>query len=836
MSNVVMELVAKLGIDSKEFESGMGKAKGIAGSVGGAIGKGLKTVATVGTAALGAASAAVTAFGVSSVKAGADFDKSMSQVAATMGLSMDEMSEKVGSVDTAFGTFSGNLREYAQFMGSNTAFSATQAADALNYMALAGYDAQTSMDMLPNVLNLAAAGNMDLAKASDMVTDTQTAFGISLERTAQMVDEMAKASSTGNTSVEQLGEAFLTVGGLAQELNGGMVTLKDGTTQSVDGVQELEIALTAMANAGIKGSEAGTHMRNMLLKLASPTSDGTKALEAMGVEVFDAEGKMRSLADVFGDLSTELGGMTQEAKISTISDLFNTRDLASAEALLNAVGSDWDKIGESILDAEGSAQKMADTQLDNLAGDVTLFKSALEGAQIAVSDGLTPNLREFVQFGTTGLSRLTEAFKKGGVSGAMDEFGKILSDGVAMVVKKIPEIVKAGAQLLKAFGQGLAENSGLLVDTAMDLLGQFGDALISNADALVSKIGGLLDSVMGFLSTNTAPFLEMAMQFITTLGEGLVSGAPAFGSFVTDMLTQLVSFIGDNLDVMVSGAFSLITGLVNGLVQGLPQLIEEAADLIINFALALTDPSNLNQMVESAINLILALAQGLINALPKLIEAIPKIVQNLASAFIQNAPKLLAAGIQLLLMVYNGIVQTVPKLIMYVPQIIKSLITGFAKGVAQFKETGMQFVSGLWEGISNSWDNLVQNVLGLGETLLSSVKNLFGIHSPSRKFAEIGKFLDLGLAKGIKDNMGAVDSAFDSLLSYTQNPVEIGDFSGSMDVKTSQNNKVIGLLEQIANSNKNVTILLEGDAKRLFRAMQYEARKNKEITGQPAFD
>ena len=319
-------------------------------------------------------------------------------------------------------------------------------------MALAGYDVQTSMEMLPNVLNLAAAGNMELATASDMVTDTQTAFGISLERTNQMVDEMAKAASTGNTSVEQLGEAFLTVGGLAQELNGGMVTLADGTTQSVDGVQELEIALTAMANAGVKGSEAGTHMRNMLLKLASPTSDGTKALEAMGVAVFDAEGNMRSLSDVFGDLSDELNNMTQEEKIQTISDLFNTRDLASAEALLNAVGEDWDEIGESILNAEGAAQQMADTQLDNLAGDITLFKSALEGAQIAISDELTPSLREFVQFGTDGLSRMTSAFKDGGISGAMEEFGNILSEGLGMISSKLPDAVDAGLQLLEAIG------------------------------------------------------------------------------------------------------------------------------------------------------------------------------------------------------------------------------------------------------------------------------------------------------------------------------------------------------------------------------------------------
>ena len=212
----LMDLVAKLTMDSSEYESGLSKVQ-----------KGAKKAFKVVGAAIAAGSAAIVGFGASSVKVGMDFDKSMSQVAATLGLSMEEMETQVGKTNTAYGEFEGTLREFAQFMGANTAFSATQAADALNYMALAGYNTQESMDMLPNVLNLAAAGAMDLATASDMVTDVQTAFGLEMKEMPQLVNEMAKAASTGNTSVQQLGEAFLVVGGLAQELNGGFVTLAD---------------------------------------------------------------------------------------------------------------------------------------------------------------------------------------------------------------------------------------------------------------------------------------------------------------------------------------------------------------------------------------------------------------------------------------------------------------------------------------------------------------------------------------------------------------------------------------------------------------------------------
>ena len=456
----VFDLAARISLDSSGFTMAL-KAAGVA---------------------ITAASTAIVAFGASSVKTGMEFDKSMSQVAATMGTTVDQI---------------GDLREFAQEMGRTTAFSATQAADALNYMALAGYDANTSMKMLPNVLNLAAAGNIDLAKASDMVTDTQTAFGISLDRTTQMVDEMAKAASTGNTSVEQLGEAFLTVGGLAKELNGGMVTLADGTEKEVDGVQELEIALTAMANAGIKGSEAGTHMRNMLLKLSSPTSAGTKQLEALGVSVFDANGQMRSLNDILGDLSDSLGGLTQEQKIQAISDLFNTRDMAAAEALLASVEQDWDDIGASILDAQGAASKMAETQLDNLAGDITLFKSALDGAKITISDKLTPTLRKFVQTGTKSITKLTNAFAEKGLKGAFEALGEILPEIAQRIVSAIPKLIDAAVELIKGFIKALP---GILqeIPNVVRSLVQGIVTLIREIDWL-ELIKGILEGVGGII-------------------------------------------------------------------------------------------------------------------------------------------------------------------------------------------------------------------------------------------------------------------------------------------------------------------------------------------------
>ena len=251
----------------------------------------------------------------SSVSVGMSFDASMSQVAATMGTTVDQID---------------NLTKVAKEMGSSTKFTATQAADALNYLALAGYDADKAAEVLPSVLNLAAAGGMDLAYASDLVTDAMASLNI--EANKQNVDDfgnkLAKAASKANANVSQLGEAILTVGGTAANLKGG-------TT-------ELTTALGLLANVGIKGAEGGTHLRNIILSLQSPTDAATKLMQKLGLQVYDAQGNMRGLNDILGDLNSAMNGMTQGQKDSIINQLFNKTDLAAVNGLLAAQGFQWD--------------------------------------------------------------------------------------------------------------------------------------------------------------------------------------------------------------------------------------------------------------------------------------------------------------------------------------------------------------------------------------------------------------------------------------------------------------------------------------------------------------
>lgn len=727
--------------------------------------------------ALVAVTAAVGAFAASSVGVGMEFDSSMSQVAATMGYSVEELNT-VGS--EANETFT-ELRGFAMEMGAKTAFSANEAAGALNYMALAGYDAETSMSMLPNVLNLAAAGGIELAAASDMVTDAQSALGLSLDETTDLVDKMAAASSKSNTSVAQLGDAVLAIGGTAKNLAGG-------TT-------ELSTALGILADNGIKGAEGGTHLRNIILALGSPTDTAAKALTNLGVSVYDAEGKMRPLNETFGDLNAALSTMSQEDQLAAIGDIFNTTDIASVNALLGTSAERWDELGlaidgawvnmgslstslsdvgldlttmqsslgklgisekafsdilktsggdatafadalweaadagvsqEDIVKAlggdlgnlqeafdatTGAAQAMADTQLDNLEGDITLFKSALEGAQIVLSDQLTPNLREFVQFGSEAVSTLSSAFQEGGLSGAMGALGGILSDAVGMIIDMLPTLIDAGMQLLGALGQGLLSNVPLLI--------------------------------------------EAAAQIVVTLASGIGSALPELVPSVVETLLVVVSTIIENLPLILDAGMSILNGLSEGIMSSIPLLIEQLPELILQIVGFLTE--NLPTILEQGSQMILTLGTGILDSLPSLLAQLPAIITGIVGFFTENLPLIIETGVNLVVQLGVGLIQAIPSLVAQLPQIVAAIVGGFAEVPGMMLDIGKNIVEGVWNGITAMGSWIKEKVSGFFGGIVDNVKGLLGIHSPSTVFEQdVGTNMALGVGKGFVGAMGRV--------------------------------------------------------------------------------
>lgn len=798
----VFELFAKLGLDTTDYESGLKGAKSAAESIGGAIGGGLKTAAKIGMAAVGAATTAVTAFGATSVKAGGEFDKSMSQVAATMGLSTSEMEKSVGTVDLAWGKFSGNLRDYAKEMGRNTAFSAKESADALNYMALAGYDVQTSMQMLPNVLNLAAAGGMELANASDMVTDAQSALGLSLDETSDLVGKMAQASSKSNTSVSQLGEAILTIGGTAKNLAGG-------TT-------ELSQALGLLADNGIKGAEGGTALRNILLNLTPKSKDAAVAMQEIGLNAYDAEGKMRPLKDIFTDLNNGLEGMTDEQKTNVLSTIFNKVDLKSVNALLATNVDRWDELGEAIDNSSGAAQKMADTQLDNLAGDMTLFQSALEGAQIEVSEKLTPSLRDFVQLGTSGLSNITAAFKSGGLTGAMGAFGDTLAQGLNLITDKLPSFVDAGMQLLGALGQGIIDNIPTIADASVQIVTQLADGLVQALPQLANGAITLVESLGQSLSENAPKLLETGQKLLEMIGNGITNGVPLLIAQGLPMLVQFSAGLRQNAGKLVDAGIDMIMKLADGLIDGLPTMIETIPQIVINIAGIIND--NAPKLLVAGAKLIVKLAEGIIKAIPTLVANIPKIFEAILAVwsalnwvslgtnlinFIVNGVKSLAKAIPTALKDIGTQAVTLFKSINWADvgrtaiNVITSGVTGLATAIPNalkaigtaainaFKginwvDVGRNVINGIVSGVKAMASTAVEAVVGVGKKMYNGVKGFFGIHSPSRLMADgVGKFIPEGIAVGIDQNVDSVIQSMKNIADIVAQPITptVGEIS-----------------------------------------------------------
>ena len=537
----------------------------------------------------------------SSVGVGMTFDASMSQVAATMGTTVDQI---------------GNLTKVAKEMGSSTKFTATQAADALNYLALAGYDAAKAAEVLPSVLNLAAAGGMDLAYASDLVTDAMASLNI--EANKQNVDDfgnkLAMAASKANANVSQLGEAILTVGGTAANLKGG-------TT-------ELTTALGLLANVGIKSAEGGTHLRNIILALQSPTDDAAKKMQALGLQVYDAQGNMRGLDEILGDLNAAMQGMTQGQKDSIINQLFNKTDLAAVNGLLAAQGEQWDTLAAQIDAADGAMSQMAETQIDNLQGAMTILSSAFEGLQLAVYDELEPTLTDVVKWGTDCISQLSTALTEGGPEAMLQAAGEILSDLASGIAEQLPGLMTTGVEIITQLAEDIVAATPAMLDTAAEVLG-----------ALV---------------------------------QGIIDAIPDLITSATEVVAGFVDYLGDNADAIVDAGVQLMESLVTGIANNLPALITSAAGLIAKFAAALIE--HLPDIFSCGAELLATLAQGIVRSLENLAEAALACIAKLIGVWDGSMDEWGHIGENIVQGIINGIAGLWGKLTSWVSGLIANLV------------------------------------------------------------------------------------------------------------------------------------------------------------------
>jgi TP901 family phage tail tape measure protein len=452
-----------------------------------------------------ALTAAILAVGKASVDAGMEFDSSMKKVMATLGYTEEQLNDSSSEASRTYKA----LRDYAQEMGASTKFSASQSAEALNYMAMAGWNDKQMLEGLDGVLNLAAASGSELATTSDIVTDALTAMGYGAESAGHLADVMAAASSNANTNVEMMGETFKYAAPVAGALGYSM--------------EDVSVAIGLMANSGIKASAAGTALRGWLSKLAAPTKDSGQAMADLGISLTDSAGNMRSLRDVMGDTRKAFADLTEAEKAQYAKMLAGQQGMSGLLAIVNAAPADFEKLSKAIDNSAGAAENMANVSIDNLEGDITIMKSAIEGAEIAISDKLTPSLRKYAQIGTKTISAMSEAFGKGGLEGAVDAAHQTLRKEMgedADTIFNVEIAVKALTAAFIAYKGALLLEKGIAALEKVNLLLAEGKTLTeATAAANLANPYVLAAAAVAALAVGLKSYIDLQTSLIDETSE-----------------------------------------------------------------------------------------------------------------------------------------------------------------------------------------------------------------------------------------------------------------------------------------------------------------------------
>ena len=533
-------IMAYMDLDMSSFNSAIDMAgeqlSGFAsGGVAGALGSIGAAAETAGRAmTLGVTAPLMTAAGAA-IQTGMQFDASMSNV---YGL-MSSLNLSQAQMDA--------LRDTAREMGATTKFSASEAADAMGYMALAGWDDAQVIAGIPGVLNLAAAANMDLAKASDIVTDTMTPFGMAAERAGEAADVFAYAQANSNTTVEALGEAMKYAAPTADAF--GMT------------LQDTAAAMGVLANAGIKGSQGGTTLNAMLRDMKNNAKNGAIAIGKTKVALTNADGSYRSYAAIIRDIDKATSSMTASQRDAALGAIFGDESLKGILATLKQGPDALDAMTEGMYACGGAAEDMAATMGDNLKGDLAILESGAQDMAIALSDWLMPAARGVVQ-------------------GITDMIGKFnaLDDGTKNTIFRIGAMAAAAGPLLLNGGKVLTLLSG--VNPLVVGLGAAAVLAYTHSDALQGMVAKLGDGVTAFGAA-----LESGAGFTAAFSAGLTAafGEEAAGKVLGTIegIKTAISTVGDVLTTVTDAVGAFFGSLFDG--EGLKQSWDNAAAVISGY-------------------------------------------------------------------------------------------------------------------------------------------------------------------------------------------------------------------------------------------------------------
>nr|WP_305147771.1 phage tail tape measure protein [Blautia producta] len=674
--------------------------------------------------------------GVAAVKTAADFDSAMSQVAAVSG---------------ATGKDFDALRSKAREMGSKTKFSATEAAEAMNYMAMAGWKTEDMLGGIEGVMNLAAASGEDLATTSDIVTDALTAFGLSAKDSGHFADILAAASSNANTNVSMMGETFKYCAPIA----GALGFSAEDTAE----------AIGLMANAGIKSSQAGTALRTIMNNLAGDVKISGKAIGDVTIATTNVDGSMRDLSDILADCRSAFGNLTESEKAQAAESLVGKNAMSGFLALMNAGEGDIEKLSSAIDNCDGSAEKMAMTMQDNLAGQLTILKSQLQELAISFGDILMPAIRSIVsklQGFVDKLNGMDEGTKRTIVTIALlvASIGPLLiiigttisKIGVAMQgfvklangVSKLKVAIQGGTGVLGKLGAALGGVSApvlavvaviaVLVAAFVHLWRTnegFRDAIIGTWNRIKDTISdfcqGIVDrlNALGFQFTDIVDVLKTVWdgfcQILAPIFEGVFNHIANILFTVTGVITGILDvFIGiftGNWSQAWTGVKEIFSSIWNGISSfftNILNVIKGVADVVLGWF-----GTSWNEVWTN----IKTFFEGIWNGIVSFFTGIWETIKNIVQTGIMLIGSILEAAVDIITLPFRFIWENCKEIIIAVWDAIKSKVTTVINAVASVISTVMNAIKTVFTTVWNAIKTVVTTVVNAIKSVVTTVFN-----------------------------------------------------------------------------------------------------------------
>lgn len=667
--------------------------------------------------------AAVTAAGVASVKTAADFDSAMSQVAASMGKTNDELAAIQVSTDD----FNGTLGEFAQKMGRETAFSAKEAAEGLNVLAQAGYSAQEQVEILPDVLNLAAAGQIDMGSAAAYVTGAMNGFNDSTKDAGYYSDLIAKGATLAKTDVASLGEAMAGASSSAKSYG--------------QSAEETEVALLRLAQQNVTGSEAATMLNRTMTDLYAPTDEAAAALDELGVSAYDEEGKARDLSDVLADLQTATAGMTDEQRNARLNTIFTTNGLQGYNKMCASSAEQTEEFASALEGASGSAEEQAKTQLDNLNGQLTLLKSALEGLLIAIGNTLMPiieaavtHLQSLVEW-LNGLDDTTRAIIVT-VAGVVAAIGPVLII-FGTIVEKVGFAMTA-LKSLKALIVGLEAATVAPILAIVAIIGVLVAAFVhlwKTNEGFRNNIMAIWEQIKGTVSDFVERFQEQ-MEILKPYWDAFVEGLKIIWDAFCQILAPVIESSFQAIQIIIETVLGVISGIIDAFIaltqgdwDGFWQAISGIVDTVFAGIQAIIQ-NNMN-MIQNVISVIWSMIKAKVTSV---LNAIKSVIYNIWTAIVNKVTEVVNNIMTTVTNIWNTIKNTIRNVMQAIQNTISSIwntikslvstaVNTISSTISSVFNSIKSTVTSIWNGIKSAITGPINDAKNTVSSVISSIKD-----------------------------------------------------------------------------------------------------------------